>query len=93
MSDEIHYLCARDEVLLVRRPYTSWEEIEKDFPGLVFVSWQGPLVSHEVVEVVEDCFRLSPSTRDYMEPTECPFSRQEMAAFLESGDEILRRPW
>ena len=83
MSDKtlLHIVHLESRMLLTRRQYDDWRQIQSEFPD--YKASLGPWPADEVA----DFFRLDWGEDD----THWPFSREQIAAYLESDQETIAR--
>ena len=80
MNDKAHYIILEDAVLLSKKDYSNWREIQDEYHE-TFVTSFSPLTCDELIAYFED---------DYKNEACWPFSMESIIAFFESGKMILR---
>lgn len=76
-----HYVLLDHDVLLTKRRYESWREIQDAWPD--YKTSLGPWSEQDLIEYLED---------DFPDEATWPFTRAVIAAFYSSAQETIRAP-
>jgi len=79
MTDKAYYIVLEDRVVLSRKDYTCWQEIQDEYYETYKTNFQ-PLSCAELLQYL---------TEDFKEEQHWPFSRTDILNFFESEDLIL----
>ncbi len=72
---KLHIIYTQNSILLSRRTYTSWREIQEEYPS--YKASLGPWTYEEVVEYLAD---------EYTNLH--PFAKEQVTAFLKGNEEV-----
>ena len=76
----VHIVYTHSAMLLDRRPYASWREIQDAYPD--YMASLGPWAMDEILDFLG---------YDFGHESEWPFSRRQIEDFFRSGEDMLRR--
>ena len=73
---KFYYILLRDEVVLSKKKYSSWREIQDEYSD-TYLSSLGPWSAEELLSYFAD---------DFKEESNWPFSKAELEKFVESEE-------
>lgn len=79
MNVKVYYILLEDTVLLSKKEYTHWREIQYEYYDN-FKACLGPWTYEELISYLED---------DFKEENNWPFLKENLFNFFESGEIIL----
>ena len=76
----LHYIICDSTVILTKKKYSSWREIQAEYN--TYVTSLGPFLLNELLEYFAD---------EYKDETEWPFSKNEIHIFWNDTSECLKK--
>ena len=80
MENKAYYIILENEVLLSKKKYSDWREIQDEYYE-IYKTNLSPLTCDELIEFFED---------DYKDECLWPFSKESIIKFYASNDVVLR---
>ena len=79
MNSEFTYVILQQRVLLTKKKYNSWREIQDEYYD-EFMTSMGPFNVDEFLEYLTD---------DFKEEENWPFSKEKIMSFVSSNSEVI----